>query len=535
MTNTNLDWSRVPKNITKVWKRAVGSCENVKIKFCSADRNDDAAKHKRRNTSCNGIGNRNAKMVFSNIYHQFSFALKIPAFAEGAGLLDIRRRVQEVAAVLPVLHPRRGFFHLLILRPDGAQNFDEKAAAAARGIGDGEAGELRHERIGGGKIGLARAGGFANLGDERAEQSGDEAVGHRPGDAGGRVKNTLVLAVGREEHFVGLAENVLVNEAVVVVDDAALKGFAPFVHAEDGFEQAGKAFEIFGIFGVQVFPDGALEQFRVVVVLEEFLEVGEKLPDDAMRALGQPAFLGLFPIVLQLPVTHEAVILHRFGKDELVEKLDDEFVVLALVLETNRSEGVKPILQLLEKRAVEVGADFAVFLVADDIQQAVPDGSAFEQIGEGELGERRGFLPDIAGAVKIGIAQIGEDEVFGVLEILLNLLRVGSRLEGVTFQRSVALDGKQRFEFDDDGGFLGRVQLEIHESRTEADLRNGGGIQENFGQRPEQSFGGSFRLRSFLKFVQVSGDRDVFGFETGVRQQRRDLDLREVNQTAEIR
>src|ERR1017187_2022512 len=169
-------------------------------------------------------------MSLNDLRDEDTAVVKIPAFAERAGRLDIWRRVHQVAAALPVFHPERGLVNALVLLPDATQDFDEKAAAAARRVADGNARELRHERFGGGKggeISLAGADGVADLRDERAEQTGHETGGHRHGDAGGRVKNALVLAVGGEKHFVGLAKNVLVNEAIVVMDDAALKRFTP--------------------------------------------------------------------------------------------------------------------------------------------------------------------------------------------------------------------------------------------------------------------------------------------------------------------
>ena len=460
--------------------------------------------------------------------------VKIPAFAEGAGLLDIRRRVHEVAAVLPVLHPERGLVYALVLFPDAAQDFDEKAAAAARRVADGETGELQHERFGGGEIGLTGTDGFADLRDERAEQAGHQAVGHRRGDAGGRVENALVLAVGGEEHFVGLAKDVLVNAAVVVMDDAALERLAPFIHAEDGFEEARKVFEIFVVIWIEFVPDGALEKFGVVVVLKEFLKVFEELPDDAMRAFGLPFVLGIFPVVLQLAVAHQAVIFHRLGEDKLVQKLDDEFVVFGLVFETDGLKRAEPFLQLLEKRAVEAGTDFAVFTVANHVEQTPLFKRQSQQIGEGNLVEWLERLPDIAGAVKIGVAKIGQDEIFGMLEVFLNLSTMAGGFQAVAFEQVRAEGVKQRLEFDDDGGFLRRVQLEIHETRTEADLRQRGGVEENFRERAEQSFGGGFGFGSFRELIQIDVDGTVAGLETGIGKQRRNLNLGEVNQAAEL-
>ena len=45
---------------------------------------------------------------------------------------------------------------------------------------------------------------------------------------------------------------------------------------------------------IKLVPDGTLEQFGVVVVLEEFLEVFEKLPDDAVRLYSSSNHMGNF-------------------------------------------------------------------------------------------------------------------------------------------------------------------------------------------------------------------------------------------------
>ncbi len=106
---------------------------------------------------------------------------------------------------------------------------------------------------------------------------------------------------------------------------------------------------------------------------------------------------------------------------------------------------------------------------------------------------------------------------------------------GITFQQLRAVSTEQRFEFDDDGRFFLGVQLEIHEAGTQPNLRQRAGVEENFRQRTKQSLGGGFRLGSFLKLIQINVDRFVSGFETGIRQQRRHLDFKAVNQSAEFR
>ena len=66
----------------------------------------------------------------------------------------------------------------------------------------------------------------------------------------------------------------------------------------------------------------------------------------------------------------------------MMARQSDEFVVLGRLFEPDRLEGAKPILQILEKGAVQVGPHFTVFRVADNVQQAVADQGAFQQTGD---------------------------------------------------------------------------------------------------------------------------------------------------------
>ena len=154
---------------------------------------------------------------------------------------------------------------------------------------------------------------------------------------------------------------------------------------------------------------------------------------------------------------------------------------------------------------------------------------------KGKFLERFQHLPDIAGAVKVGVAHIGQDEIFRVLEVSLNLAVMVGRFKGKTFQQFRAERVKQRFKFDDDGGFLLGIQLEIHKAGTQPDLRQRGRVKKNFRQGTKQAFGGSFGLGPFLQLVQIGINWVVSGFETRIGEQWRDLDFKAINQPAEFR
>ena len=168
-----------------------------------------------------------------------------------------------------------------------AEHFDEESARAAGRVGHADFGKLRHEFFGAGKIAFLAADGLADFIHEFSGQRVDQGIGHRAGDAGGRVVDALVLAVGGEEHFVALAENVLVNAPVVVVDNAAAESLVPSIDAENEIQLFGKSAEVVRVF-VEPLPDALRKNLRVVVFVKEILEKVEELWDDAMRALSAP-------------------------------------------------------------------------------------------------------------------------------------------------------------------------------------------------------------------------------------------------------
>jgi hypothetical protein len=127
------------------------------------------------------------------------------------------------------IDPRGGLINALVLPPDSAQDFDEETAAAASGVGDADFSELGHEQVRLFEIACLAAGGGADFVHDFSGERVDQRIGHRRGDAGRGVIDAFVLAVGGEEHFVALAENVLINAPIVVVDDAAAEGLAPRV------------------------------------------------------------------------------------------------------------------------------------------------------------------------------------------------------------------------------------------------------------------------------------------------------------------
>ena len=172
-----------------------------------------------------------------NLGDEDAAVVKILAAAEGEGGFDVGRHFGQVHFAVfgleDFLHPGAGLVNALVLLPEAAEDFDEKAARAAGGVRHADFGQLRHELFGAGEIALLAADGGADFVHEFAGERVDEGIGHRAGDGGGRVVDALVFAVGGEEHFVALAEDVLVNAAVVVVDDAAAESLVPGVDAEN--------------------------------------------------------------------------------------------------------------------------------------------------------------------------------------------------------------------------------------------------------------------------------------------------------------
>ena len=91
--------------------------------------------------------------------------VQVPPAAELAGLLDVRRGVQQIAAGLPVLYPAAGFLKAEIVSPEGAEHFDEESAAARSSVANGDADELGHKCVRRGEVRPPGTYRFAGTGD----------------------------------------------------------------------------------------------------------------------------------------------------------------------------------------------------------------------------------------------------------------------------------------------------------------------------------------------------------------------------------
>ena len=308
-----------------------------------------------------------------------------------------------------------------VLPPKGAENFDEKTAGTAGGVGHADFGELREELIGAGKVAFLAADGDADFVHDFSRERVHQGIGHRAGDAGGRVVDALVLAVGGQEHFVALAENILVNAAVVVVDDAARgKSLIPTVDAEDEVQLLAKALEVGGGL-VEPVPDAGGEDFRVVVFVEKILKLGKELGHDAVRSLGFPV-LGLADVaILRVAIGHESEILNRPGKDEFVDEENDGFGGEFRRRPFDAVEFVEPYLQVREELLFQFRLLRRVFHTPDGVQHAAGFAAADQEIGERLLGERPVLKIEIPCAKKPRGAEVGENQAFVVTEIFFDL------------------------------------------------------------------------------------------------------------------
>lgn len=414
----------IAKNLSEVWKGAGCSGQLTEIKFCCTERNDCPAIHERHNASNNWISNCGLKMAFSNSNHQLQFVVKILAAAERERGLDVGRHFGEIHFTVFRLRefddPVAGFVNALILVPKTAQGFDEKAAGTASGVGHADFKQLRHEFFSTLEIAFLAAHGFAYFVRDFSGKGVDERIGHRAGDAGGRVINALVLAVGGKEHFIALAENVLVNAAVVVVDDAAFEGVVPGVDAEDEIELVTKALEV-GRILVEPVPDAGGENLGIVVFVKKFLKLGQEFGDDLVRALGLPVAGVLDVGILRVAVGNKAEILDGAGEDELVNEQDDGFI-----LEFRRSpfdffKFIEPFFEVVKELLLQFRFFGGVFKTAHGVENAAGIPAAREKIRERLFGERLLLQIEIARTEKPRGAEVGEDDVFIVAEVFSDL------------------------------------------------------------------------------------------------------------------
>ena len=106
-------------------------------------------------------------MASGNFKHQFTFAIEIPEAPEREGGLDVgwhfRQKHFTILGLEDFLNPRDRRINTLILLPESAQDFDEKAARTAGSVRHADFGELRHEFVCAFEITFLAADGLADF------------------------------------------------------------------------------------------------------------------------------------------------------------------------------------------------------------------------------------------------------------------------------------------------------------------------------------------------------------------------------------
>ena len=145
---------------------------------------------------------------------------------------------------------------------------------------------------------------------------------------------------------------------------------------------------------------------------------------------------------------YEPEVLDGAGENELVDEQDDGLGGLFLRGPLDLGELGEPDLQVLEELLGEFRLVRRVFETAQGVQHAARLAATSEEIGEGQLAKRLVVEEVVAGVEEPGCAQVGEDQVFVIAEVLLDLgdvlLGVGiAAPEGVG---AVALEQGLEFE-----------------------------------------------------------------------------------------
>ena len=312
-------------------------------------------------------------------------------------------------------------------------------AAAAGHIHDADLVKPPQERLGRREVMPVLPEQGDDLVHQRGEQRLDQAVGHRRGNGRRGVVDALVLAVGREEHLVGLAEDVLVDAAVVVVDDAAVEGLVPLRDAQQQIQLAAEAVQVGGGL-VELLPDPLLKQLGVVVLVEPFLDALQEGADVGRRAFGLPVSLLAVIAVLEEAERDQAVVFQRLGEDELVDEQDDQFAGALGLEKADGRELPDPLVKVLEEGAVELGLLDFILGAAEDIVEVAALGVAFQQLGKRQLAEEGVLDEGVPRAVEIGIPQVGQDDILVFAEVFLDLFQVrpGVQLVAAEFLGVVA-------------------------------------------------------------------------------------------------
>ena len=262
-----------------------------------------------------------------------------------------------------------------------------------------------------------------DLAHERGEQRLDQAVGHRRGNGRRGVVDALVLAVGREEHLVGLAEDVLVDAAVVVVDDAAVEDLVPLRNAQQQIQLAAEAVQVGGGL-VELLPDPLLKELCVVMLVEPFLGAPQESADVGRRAFSLPVSLLAVIAVLEEAERDQAIIFQRLGENKLVDEQDDQFAGALGLEKVDGRELLDPLVKVLEEDAVEFRLLDFIFGAAQDIVEVAALGVALQQFGKRQLAEEGVLDEGVPRAVEIGIPQVGQDDILVFAQVFLYLLQM---------------------------------------------------------------------------------------------------------------
>src|ERR1039458_1631384 len=290
--------------------------------------------------------------------------MKEMALAEVRGMENLGRQVEEFLAVLTHLRgPTARIDDPAVLQPYGSEDFDLESAAAAGHIHDADLVKLPQERLRCREVMPIRPEQRDDLGHERGEQRLDQAVGHRRGDGRRGVVDALVFAVGGEEHLIRLAEDVLVDAAVVVVDEAAMEDLVPFRDAQQQVQLAAEAVQVRGGL-VELLPNPLLKQLRIVMLIEPFFDALQKGADVGCRTFGFPVSLLAVIAVLEEAERDEAVVFQGLGEDEFVDEENNQFAGALRLEKADRLEFPDPLVEVLEEHAVKLGLLYFILCAA---------------------------------------------------------------------------------------------------------------------------------------------------------------------------
>ena len=230
-----------------------------------------------------------------------------------------------------------------------------------------------------------------------------------------------------------------------------------------------------------------------------------------MRAFGFPEFGVAGVFVLCEAVLHQAVILNRAGEDELVDEQDDGFGGFFGRRPFDLVELVEPDFEVFEELMFQFRFFGRVLHAAQSVEDAAGFAASGKKIGERQIGKRFVLKEKIARAEKPRRAEVGQNQVFVVAQIFLDLCNVVVWIcvAAPKCIRAVAL--KERLEFQRQR-FSSRLgQHEIHPSLAAAHLAGGLEAKNVFAKRGEKVFRRRFWFDDVLQVEDVLLDGGVTG------------------------